>query len=86
MLRGGDGGIASLSALLCQFAPQLLINKNCCLNVKLPQFLHVLAAASPAVTGPSFCREMDKRHEVYGKKICGFIQIPLCNATRESHA
>lgn len=30
-----------LSALLCQFALQLLINKKCYLNLKLPQMLHI---------------------------------------------
>lgn len=58
-----------LSALLCQSVPQLLA--------------YFLPPRS--VTGPFICRKLDKRHEVYGKNICSFIQTPLCNATRESH-
>lgn len=40
--RVGMGeALLCLSALLCQSAPQLVINKNCYLNLKLAQMLHI---------------------------------------------
>lgn len=80
----GDGGsLLCPSVLFCPFVPQLLINENCCLDFKplrvLPGFIFPLA-----VTGPSFCRGLDERQEVYGSNIRNFIQTPLWNASGES--
>lgn len=65
--RMGMGeALLCLSALLCQFAPQLVINKNCYLNLKLPQMLHIwwvlFFFLSPQPQDHLFfCRELDKR-------------------------
>lgn len=88
MLQSGRWGKSLLcpSVLLCQFVLWLLINENCCYNFKLLQFLPVVRFFFlPPATGPSFCRGLSKRQEVYGKNICNFLQTPLCNTTRESH-